>query len=232
VSQIWGEQGGTPTAAGVLQLTIDRSVLAVSIGDALLLGVVEQNSDVVRLDGIGGFSKILPFESNRFIGISANQEQIISLKFGDDLRNSEKLLLGAGNGWNDLVLLSDQTVVSSRNTLIVTISPGNQVESTDLAAPPIGRDIEPFKGILTFPGQTVFVIVGGKGNLVVCRAPDVHKGERFLQKQLHTCEIVAFCSGEEFSFLTCDAGGNVILWENVIDWWDAPYALDLFKEEG
>jgi hypothetical protein len=65
----------------------------------------------------------------------------------------------------------------------------------------------------------------------VCRAPDVHTGDRFPQKRLHASEIVAFCSGEEFSFLTCDADGSVILWENVIDWWDAPYALDHLSQD-
>jgi hypothetical protein len=83
---------------------------------------------------------------------------------------------------------------------------------------------------LTFAGQSIVVVICENGNLLVCRATDVSTKGPYLQKKLHADPITAYCTGTEFSFLTIDRGGNPILWENIPDWWDAPYHSKLFQE--
>jgi hypothetical protein len=228
VAPIWPPRGPRPLAAAVL--TGDRVLLVVSLSDSLLVSLLDPISEPVHLSATGGFRKIVPTEANRFIGISADKKQIISIGFNADLGNPERLSLAQGSGFCELALLGDQTAVGCGETVIFTVAAGNQVESCDLSKTQFGREIDTCKGILAFPGQDAFVLVFGGGQLVVCRASDFQKKEPYRQKRLHAAEIVAFCSGEEFSFLTCDAAGNCILWENVPDWWDAPYAFRLFEE--
>jgi hypothetical protein len=91
-------------------------------------------------------------------------------------------------------------------------------------------EVEECREIVTFPGQTVFAVVCRNGHLLIGRVSEIGKGEPYLQKKLHTQNIAVWCNGDEFSFLTCDEGMNAVLWENVPDWWDAPYHLNMFRD--
>jgi hypothetical protein len=227
VSSIWAPRGCPPLSASVL--SGDRLLLTVSLADSVLVSPLAAFSEPVHITTAGGFRRIIPTDGNRFLGISANKKRIISMTFAADLASPAHLSLAQGSGFCELALLGDQTAVGCGETILFTVTAENQVDSCDLSKMQFGREIDACKGILAFPGQDVFVLVFGE-ELVVCRATDFRKKEPSRQRRLHEAEIVAFCSGEEFSFLTCDAKGNCILWENAPDWWDAPYAFKLFDE--
>jgi hypothetical protein len=221
---VWGGQSTAPIDAAFVSVG-DKLCVIVSTLEGFLIGDVCRESSVRRLEQISGMKRLVCIEQTVY-GISVDGNQILSAKLGDDLTLQETTTITTGRKFNDLTALTDQTLVGCSETEVFAFADG-QVQRFDLGKKQVDKCCE----VLTFPGQNIFVGICANGNIVVCRASEIGKKEPHVQKKLHTVAIGSFCSGEEFSFLTLDLTGNAVLWENVPDWWDAPYHLRLFQDD-
>jgi hypothetical protein len=188
-----------------------------------------------RIDDVGAFWRIVADGAKGFVGISHNREQIVRVVIppieGDDVKIEIKIF-DADQELNDVHVLSDSTIVGCSRSAIVTVNPTGDLSKTGIAKASFAAEVGECREILTFAGQGVFVVICQNGHLLIGRTTEVGKTDPYLQKKLHMLDIVTWCNGDEFSFLTCDVGGNAVLWENVPDWWDAPYQLNLFQDSG
>jgi hypothetical protein len=221
---IWGDQSVPPIDAAFVSIGEKLSVV-VSTSEGFLIGDVCEQSYVRRLEGFPGLKKLVCVGGS-FFGISVDGDQVLRVDLDDDLTIQKTTAIANGREINDLATVTDQTVIGCSATEVFAFVEG-QLQLFDLTK----KQVDGCRSVLTFPGQSIFVGICANGNMVVCRASEVGTKEPHVQKKLHTVEIRSFCSGDEFSFLTLDVTGNAVLWENVPDWWDAPYHLKLFQDD-
>jgi hypothetical protein len=226
-AQVWASPGARALSGAIVPR--ERPILVISAADGCFIGFAEKDSEPRRIDGVAAFWKITP-EAGGVVGISESRAEIVRVMIDNDFKIQGTKVLCSESELSDIAVLSDQTVVACAKGVIMAAPPDAEVACCLIAKTAFAAEVDDCQSLLHFEGQNVFVVVCRNAHLLICRASEIGKKDPFLQKKLHFVDIVACCNGDEFSFVTCDGGGNAILWENVPDWWDAPYHLKLFQD--